>query len=102
VIPENFLFQRGTIVLQFDLSETLARIVDECAQDGMALPFIVCAASPNGSVLVTRKMNASHTQVLAQHFENGGLKIPMSVMVLDQKNKAVRIVVDEDATITRH
>jgi hypothetical protein len=39
--------------------------------------------------------------VLATHVENGGLKIPLSVMVLDQKNKAIRIVVDEDA-ITRH
>jgi hypothetical protein len=45
--------------------------------------------------------NGRHTEVIATHDENGGLKIPMSIMVLDQKNKAIRVVVDEDA-ITRH
>ena len=63
----------------FDLSETLARIVDECATDGMTPPFIICAASPNGSAFVARMKNGRHTDVLATHVENGGLKIPMSV-----------------------
>ena len=88
-------------MLNFDLSETLAQIVDECATAGMTPPFIICAASPNGSAFVARKKDGRHTDVLATHVENGGLIIPMSVMVLDQKNKAIRIVVDEDA-ITRH
>jgi hypothetical protein len=57
--------------------------------------------SPNGSVLVARMINGGDATVLTTHVENGGLKIPMSVMVLDQKNKAVRIVIDEDA-IARH
>jgi hypothetical protein len=88
-------------VFKFDLSETLAQIVDECAIAGMAPPFIVCAASPNGSVLVARMINGRDTNVLTKHVENGGLKIPMGIMVLDQKNNAVRIVLDEDA-IARH
>jgi hypothetical protein len=83
--------QERATVKKFDLSGTLSDIVDECVKGGMALPFTVCAASPNGSVLVTRTMDRGRTDVLAKHFENGGLKIPMSVMVLDQKNKAVRI-----------
>jgi hypothetical protein len=58
----------------------------------------IYAASPNGSAFVARKKNG---RLLATHVENGGLKIPTSVMILDQKNKAIRVVVDEDA-ITRH
>jgi hypothetical protein len=88
-------------VVKFDLSETLTQVIDECAKGGMASPFIVCAASPNGSVLAMRMINGGPPNILTKHDANGGLKIPMSVMVLDQKNKAVRIIIDEDG-MTRH
>jgi hypothetical protein len=61
-------------MLNFDLSETLAQIVDECATAGMTPPFIICAASPNGSAFVARKKDGRHTDLLVTHVEDGGQK----------------------------
>jgi hypothetical protein len=39
---------------QSDLANFIATVIRECRGDGMIMPFIVCAVSPNGSVVVNR------------------------------------------------
>jgi hypothetical protein len=37
-----------------DLNAALSEVLSKCAREGMRLPFIVVAVSPNGSVLAMR------------------------------------------------
>ncbi len=60
----------------------------------MVLPFVICAASPNGSVLAIRADGRGNSEILAKHFEPKGVQLPMTIMVLDQQNSAVRVTID--------
>jgi len=61
----------------------------------MKLPFIICAASPNGTVFCMRFNGPrGEPDVLAQHDEPGGFKSPINWMVLDQNGEAVHVTVD--------
>jgi hypothetical protein len=75
-------------------ADWFAQIMRQCKQNGMVLPFIVCAASPNGSVLAVRADGRGNTDILAKHFEPKGVQLPMTIMVLDQQNSAVRVTID--------
>jgi hypothetical protein len=50
----------------------------------MKLPFIVCAVSPNGSVLVTRFNEGYGPDTLAEHVEDCAFKMHINVMVVDR------------------
>jgi hypothetical protein len=75
-------------------ADWFAQIMRQCKQNGMVRPFIICAASPNGSVLAVRADGSGKSDILARHFEPKGLQLPMTIMVLDQQNSAVRVTID--------
>ena len=75
-------------------ADWFAQIMRQCKQNGMVLPFIICAASPNGSVLAIRADGRGNSEILARHFEPKGVQLPMTIMVLDQQNSAVRVTID--------
>ena len=72
----------------------------------MKLPFIICAASPNGTVFCMRFGGpGGQPDVLAQHDKPGGFKSPINWMVLDQNGEAVRVTIDvkrERETVVFH
>jgi len=73
------------------ITSLLSEILEICDEQGMQPPFILCAASPNGSVLCIRVSKDKDPAVLAEHFEPEGFTFPIIVMVIDQTGEAVRI-----------
>jgi hypothetical protein len=45
-------------------------------------------------VLAIRAHGRGNTNVLAKHFEPKGVQLPMTIMVLDQQNTAIRVTID--------
>lgn len=85
-----------------DMTATLAAILQECERRGMVLPFIMVAVSRNGSVLAVRVPGDGRKgETLAEHYEDGVFLAPVTCMVLDQTNEAVRITIGE-STVTYH
>jgi hypothetical protein len=78
--------------LQSDLTNYIAAVISECRDDGMVMPFIVCAVSPNGSVAVSR-VGSGDVEPLAEHYESRGFSVPMTIMVVDQENTAAKATV---------
>jgi hypothetical protein len=76
-----------------ELQEHFVEVLRQCIDNGMKLPFIVCAISPNGSVLVTRINEGLGPDTLAQHFEDQGFKTPVNIMVVDYDGEAARVVI---------
>ena len=83
-----------------------AEIIRICRERNMKLPFIICAASPNGTVFCMRFSGpGGQPDVLAQHDEPGGFKSPINWMVLDQNGEGVRVTIDvkrERETVVFH
>ena len=85
-----------------DMIVALRAILQECEDRGMVRPFVLVAASRNGSVLAVRTpSDGREGETLAEHFEDGGFLVPITCMVLDQTNEAVRITIGE-STVTYH
>ena len=74
----------------------------QCEEGGMVVPFVACAISPNGSVIALRIAGESDAQVLAAHAEGVGFRLPMTIVVVDQKNKAAKITIDTTGKTTCH
>jgi hypothetical protein len=86
-----------------DFAAMLGEIFNRCEVQGMQLPFVVCAAAPNGSVLAMRHLGAGKDpDMLAEHSEDGMFRLPITIVVLDQCNIAVRITVAADGKRTWH
>jgi hypothetical protein len=81
------------------ISEHLAEVLKTCIERGMQLPFVLCAASPNGSVLCVRFNDSAGPDTLAEHFEPEGFRVPVTLMVLDQTGEAVRITINAERVI---
>ena len=79
--------------MEEELQEQFVEALNHCIDAGMKLPFIVCAVSPNGSVLVTRINEGRGPDPLAQHFEDHAFKTPVNIMVVDHNGEAARIVI---------
>jgi hypothetical protein len=84
-----------------ELDAWLADVLNNCRRTGMVLPYIVSAISPNGNVTVVR-MDGENVDVLAEHYEGGGSRLPMTITVVDQKNEAVRVTVGPKRSLTYH
>ncbi len=85
-----------------DMTAAMAAILQECEHRGMVRPFVLVAASRNGSVLAVRiPGDGREGEVLAEHYEDGMFVVPVTCMVLDQTNEAVRITIGE-STVTYH
>ncbi|MFQ5619581.1 MAG: hypothetical protein ACE5FR_11470 [Rhodospirillales bacterium] len=77
-----------------DMAATLGEILHKCEEKGMEPPFIFVGASRNGTVLVMRyRGDGSAGEVLAEHIEDEGAQMPITCMVLDQKDDAVRVTI---------
>jgi hypothetical protein len=86
-----------------DLRELLAEMLERCLAAEMQLPFVICAVSPNGNVMAFRFHEPGREpEVLAQHDEGQGFSLPMTVMVLDKDNTAVRTTIAADGRSTWH
>jgi hypothetical protein len=78
-----------------DLSDFLRQALTECEAKGMKLPFILCAASLNGSVFCIRTAG-SDREILAEHYEGGSFQLPINIMVIDQTGEAARIAIEAE------
>jgi hypothetical protein len=77
---------------QSNLTNFITTFISECRDDGMVMPFIVCAVSPNGSVVVSR-VGAGDAEPLAEHHEPRGFSVPMTIVVVDQENKTAKATI---------
>jgi hypothetical protein len=67
--------ERGMASAIDELGDYMVEIVDKCEERGMQVPFIVCAASPNGSVACARVCrDGSAPDILAEHLEAEGYR----------------------------
>ena len=76
-----------------DLKELIAEVLEECERRGLCLPLILCGISPNGSIIGVRLTGEGSAQTLAEHFEDEGFALPMTIVVVDRDNEAARITV---------
>jgi hypothetical protein len=77
-------------------------VFKQCEESGMVVPFVGCAISSNGSVTALRMDGKSDAQVLAEHTEGVGFRLPLTIVVVDRKNEAAKITIDTTGKITRH
>ena len=56
----------------------------------MRPPFIVIGISPNGSTQVARFKEDGEVNLLVEHHEKEGFRLPMTLALIDQDNKAIR------------
>src|SRR5215831_4644414 len=78
--------------LQSDLTDCIAAV---CRHDGMVMPFIVCAVSPNGSVVVSR-VGSGDAEPLVEHYEARGFSVRMTIVVVDQENTVAKATITPD------
>ena len=85
-----------------EMTAVLAEILQECEQRGMVLPFVMVAASRNGTVLAMRVPGGGRDgEVLAEHSEEGMFAMPITCVVLDKTGEAVRITIQAEE-VTYH
>jgi hypothetical protein len=78
-----------------DLDETLQEVFERCHEQGLELPWIVCLVSPNGCTTVMRIRDKEMSgDVLAEHSEPEGFQLPMTIVVVDQRNVVVPVRID--------
>ena len=75
-----------------ELVEWMTDVLNNCHRTGMILSYIVSSTSPNGSVIVVR-VDGENVDVLAEHYEDGAFRLPMTIAVIDQKNEVVLVTV---------
>ena len=81
--------------ISVDVYAAFVEILGECERRGMVPPFILVSASRNGSVLAIRVPgDGSEGQVLAEHFEDGMFRTPVTCMLLDQQGEVMRVNID--------
>lgn len=90
--PKVSLKLDGDPNMEEELQEHFVDMLKQCIDNGMTLPFIVCAISSNGSVLVTRINEGRGSDTLAQHFEDD-FTTPVNIMVVDHDGEAARVVI---------
>jgi hypothetical protein len=79
------------------LQDFLHNALKNCLEEGMPLPFIVCVVSPNGSAAVLRFTKPGvPMETLTKHIEGEEFEAPLTIIILDQENDAVRIEVSGD------
>jgi hypothetical protein len=84
------------------LQDFLHDALKGCLEEGMVLPFIVCMVSPNGSAVIVRFTKPGMPmETLSKHVEDGGFGAPLTIIILDQENEAVRVEVSE-AGVSHH
>ncbi len=75
-----------------DVTNFIGTVIRECRDDGMIMPFIICAVSPNGSVAVSR-VGSGDVETLAEYYEGRGFSVPMTIVVVDQENTTAKATI---------
>jgi hypothetical protein len=75
---------------EFSLREIIDAILEQAEEQGMRPPFIVIGVSPNGSTSVARFKGDGEAEMLAEHYEEEGFRLPMTLALIDQNNNAIR------------
>jgi hypothetical protein len=72
-----------------ELLHTIIReALDDCLARGMVLPYIICIASSNGSVVCVRSNGEStDSALLAQHYEDSPVGGSLGLLVTDQNGE---------------
>jgi hypothetical protein len=84
-----------------EMIAALQRIVDDCINDEMKPPFIMSCVSHNGSVCAVRfNAGGRPVEMLAEHFEDGMMILPINILVVDQDCSAAHAVIGTDHVIT--
>jgi hypothetical protein len=76
------------------LTEGISRLLAYCESHGLEPPYIICVASPNGRVLVTR-VAPGCAETLAEHGTCDWL-LPVSGILLYQTGRSLKLVVSEE------
>ena len=77
-----------------ELQKHLVEALNRCIDNGMKLPFIVCAVSANGSMLSMRFNEGRDLEPLAQRLEGDVFTTPVNIMVVDHNGEAARLVIE--------
>ena len=86
-----------------ELTSAMREVVQRCEGNGMAPPFVVIMASPDGTVFAMRMpRDGQDPDVLAEHFEGDEMRLPVSVMILDQNGAATRVVIKQPDRLSYH
>ena len=85
-----------------ELRAMITEILERCISMEMETPFIMWGVSPNGSRIAIRvEGDGTPGEVLAEHYENPGA-LPMTIVVADQRNDAVRVTITASGQKTWH
>ena len=76
------------------MEEYFQKAMSYCINIGMKQPCILCAVSPNGSVLAMRFSEGHSPDPLTGPFENDTFTAPLNLMVVDRDGKAMRVVIN--------
>jgi hypothetical protein len=87
------------------LAAQLEAALQACSSRGMQPPFVVVAASANGSVTAVRltydgpvegepPLPTADTTLLCEHVEPKGFAVPVNLMIIDRIGSALHIVAD--------
>ena len=76
------------------MEEYFQKALSHCIDIGMKQPCILCAVSPNGSVLAMRFNEGHDPDPLMEPFENDTFAAPLHIMVVDRDGKAMRVVIN--------
>src|SRR6185295_12611864 len=83
------------------MEEYFQKALSHCIDIGMKQPCILCAVSPNGSVLAMRFNEGHDPDPLTEPFENDTFTAPLNLMVIDRDGKAMRVVINRERTAWR-
>jgi hypothetical protein len=75
------------------LADASVEVLEGCIARGMTMPFIVVAASKNGSVAAFR-FRDGEADYLVEHFVDRSFVAPVTIMVLDQNDEVARVTLE--------
>jgi hypothetical protein len=73
-------------------ADAIRKMLEYCGTHGLEPPYIVCAASPDGSALVSRVIPGRAPETLAEHNSDGEWEVPIGGVLLDQTGQSLRFV----------
>ena len=76
------------------MEEYFQKALSHCINIGMKQPCILCAVSPNGSVLAMRFNEGHDPDPLTEPLENVTFTAPLNLMAVDRDGKAMRVVIN--------
>jgi hypothetical protein len=93
--PPYSITPRGSALVAF--LDAFVEIFNTCVKRELQPPLILCAASPNGSVLCVRIHDIRDgPDVLAERYQDSMFEAPINCMVIDQTGEAVCFIINAE------